>query len=79
MQPTSQQSDFGMARRHGSHGPSDNIQHDFSDSSMDVEASENLPTHMDVDTDVDMLNMLGRIFAMASLGRQVFAARTKPV
>ena len=82
----SQHFDIGTARRHGSHGPSDNIQHDSSDSSMNAEASDNLPPLMDVephsdsmDVDTDMLNMLGRIFSMTNLSRKVFAARTKPI
>jgi hypothetical protein len=79
------------ARRLRSHGPS--IQHNnTSNQSMDVEfgSSSDIVTSTDMDIvpplleahgdeDIDMLNMLGRIFAMADMSRKVFANRTKPV
>ena len=45
------------------------------------EASENLPTHMAIDSDGDaiMSDVIHRIHAMVNMSRKLFAARTKPI
>lgn len=79
---TANQQGIGTARRQRSHGPSspqDDSSHTFMD--MEINSTPTI-TSMDVDTDMDadinMLNMLKRVFTMG-MSRKVFANRTKPI